>query len=52
MGKTQTKGDSRIDDMIKLLQNVNNNNNNVYLIKSPHYQEPFKDAVQIICNIT
>ena len=24
---------------------------NVYLIKHPHQQEPFKGAVQIICNI-
>ena len=29
----------------------NNNNNNVYLIKRPYKQEPFKGAVQIICNI-
>ena len=27
------------------------NNNNVYLIKRPYQQEPFKGAVQIICNI-
>ena len=27
------------------------NNNNVYLIKHPYQQEPFKSTVQIICNI-
>ena len=34
-----------------MINNNNNNNNNVYLIKRPYYQEPFKGAEQIICNI-
>ena len=39
------------DNNNNINNNNNNNNNNVYLIKRPYYQEPFQDAVQIICNI-
>ena len=31
--------------------NNNSNNSNVYIIKRPYLQEPFKGDVQIICNL-